>query len=203
MENKLLAEILGFVVLGGPLIAMVLILAGLVIVVWWFMRRKGGEPRHWRRAVIAAVAFLLIFTWDEILGRAYFYSLCASEGGIKVYKQVELPADYWDADGGPKFITSRGELDQLMLGNQYEWSFEGQTVTNPTAKFFNMRKSVDVIRVRQTNEVLGEYVVILYPGGWLVNSVSWRGGGVGCPPVKQISSREIIGSIFKPAITND
>ena len=81
MANKLFAEVFGFVALGAPLIAMVLILAGLLLVVWWFARRKAGVSRHWRKAVIAGATFLLIFTWDEILGRTYFHYLCVTEGG--------------------------------------------------------------------------------------------------------------------------
>ena len=136
MDDKIPGEILGFVALGTPLIVLALILVGLVTVVWWFTRRTAGEPRYWRKAVIAGSAFLLIFTWDEILGRAYFYSLCATEGGVKVYKQVELPAEYWNEDGSPKFILPNGNIE---LTDQFSF----KTISDEKySKIFRIKKNI-------------------------------------------------------------
>lgn len=175
--------------LGAPLIALVLILAGLVLVVWWFARRKAGEPRYWRRAVIAGIAFLLIFTWDEILGRAYFYCLCAAEGGVKVYKQVELPAEYWNEDAtlietekpSSHYQHQKGSdllvsvIQPKDLAKSYlVWVYTDAYSNNREiiSKLFGISKNVWKVSDEESIIILGTYTYFNFPGGWLVRNIS-------------------------------
>lgn len=67
-----------------------MILGALVVYItaaWFIIKRLPSKKAKW----IAVVAFVLIPTWDEIAGRAYFKYLCATEAGVKVYQTVELP----------------------------------------------------------------------------------------------------------------
>ena len=176
MENKLLGELLGFIALSAPLIALVLILVGLVTVVWWFARSKQGTSRRWSRAVIAGAAFLLIFTWDVILGRVYFYSLCAIEGGGNVYKAIKLPAEYWNDDGSPKFILPNGNIE---LTDQFSF----KTISDENySKIFRIERDTKRIVELQFNQLVATYTVFSYFGGWLVNNMGiFHVTGTHCP----------------------
>ena len=44
---------------------------------------------------------------DEIAGRMYFNHLCETEGGVKVYQTIELPAEYWDEEGGAEIFKTK------------------------------------------------------------------------------------------------
>jgi uncharacterized membrane protein len=112
----MLSEILGFVVLTGPLLLMVLWLAVCIWLAWKLTKRHKAVAV---RIVVGVLVFALLVLApiaDEIVGRAYFNHLCATEAGVKVYKTVELPADYWDEQGRPRFLEENGNFH---LGNAY------------------------------------------------------------------------------------
>src|SRR4030067_3518574 len=87
------------------MIALMVLAALLVylVVAWVTIKWLPSKKAKW----IAVAVFVLIPTWDEILGRIYFKYLCETQGGIKVYKVVELPGEYWAADGMPKFYDDK------------------------------------------------------------------------------------------------
>ena len=149
--------------------------AGLVLVVWWFARRKAGEPRHLSRAVIAGVAFLLIFTWDEIVGHTYFYVLCTTEGGGKVFKSVELSGEYWSMDGKPKFVLPNGNIE---LTDRYSFK---TTSDEKYSKLFRIKKNTTRVMELNSNQLLATYTVFFYFGGWLTNSIALHVTGKHCP----------------------
>jgi hypothetical protein len=106
VRDKAMKELLAFVVLSLPILVPLGIALVGVIAVWLVMRRVKSPGRKWKAGLVTALIFFLIPTWDILLGRAYFYYLCATEGGIKIYGQVELPKEYWDEEGRPRFASS-------------------------------------------------------------------------------------------------
>ena len=100
---KFFDPLLGFAVLTGPLW---LILILLPVCIWLAIKiSKRFKPGVTRIAGGVGI-FLLLFALpfgDEIAGRIYLSHLCATEAGVKVYQTVELPAEYWEADGKPIF----------------------------------------------------------------------------------------------------
>ena len=102
---KLLNELLGFVVLTGPLwLIFITVLLGLVIIVVMAKRFRSGRIRLAVGIGIFSLIFLALFG-DEIAGRIYLDYLCTNKAGVKVYQTVELPAEYWDEQGKPKFYN--------------------------------------------------------------------------------------------------
>src|SRR5450759_4285982 len=71
--------------------------------------------------LFSAAVFILLPIWDEIAGYIYFRHLCATEGGVSVYKKVKLGQEYWNPDGSGKFITVDAERQGKLLVPGYSW----------------------------------------------------------------------------------
>ena len=156
-------QLLGFVVLTGPLfliviwvpvcIALAVLVAKKLIKTSLLLKITGG--------LAVFLVMLLLPVSDEIAGRIYFHHLCETEAGVKVYQQIELPAEYWDEDGKPKFYNENN-------GN----------FTLPSEKFYKV-KSKEVVRrfaIQEhrtfildinTQKIIGEKPWLLYWGGYI------------------------------------
>ena len=170
-------DIIGLAVLTSPLFLIVpwLVVAVLVAV-------KAAQLPKMRVAKLAAgaatlvVVFLLPFA-DEIAGRIYLKHLCSTEAGVRVYQTVELPEEYWDAQGKPKFYVNQYDHNKLR------YIFPDKTIigapqlqytrgTTPYSDLFNIEKNVLQIADRQNNRVIGEYILFMYWGGWVARNFS-------------------------------
>lgn len=65
-----------------------------LIVLYLFVSFKGVEyiydkSQKRRYAILATLFFILLPTWDVIIGKIYFDHLCKTEGGLKVYESVQ------------------------------------------------------------------------------------------------------------------
>ena len=144
---KFLDELFGFAVLSGPLW---LILILLPVCIWLAIkiskRFKPGAPR-----IAGGVGILLLFFalpfGDEIVGRTYFNYLCATEAGVKVYKTVELPAEYWDERGRAKFYVNWDS----HLGKTYPLKYKPGTYS----LFFHIDNAGYEFVDAQSGQVLG------------------------------------------------
>lgn len=190
---KFINELLGFAVLTGPLW---LILILLPVCIWIAIKiSKRFKPGATRLAGGLGI-FLLLFALpfgDEIAGRIYLSHLCATEAGVKVYQTVELPAEYWDEHGRPKFIKGIGVLDTAVLTN-YDGDFKNETYPS----FFHIKKFRFWFFEKQSGKILGEITNFNFLGGWVTRNFNPApGGGTSCD--QPIDSRGILLSIFRPA----
>lgn len=175
-----------------------MILAALIVyvaVAWLVIKRLPNKKAKW----IAVAVFILIPTWDEILGRIYFKSLCETESGVKVYKLVELPGEYWFPDGKPKFIKANGDPDEAMLSDRVGFSNEFQ---EKYSTYFRIKRDARVVSERSTGQVLGEYVRFIYFGGWLMNHTSVHVGGIGCPTPEMNDYGGMVKQVFNRPSSN-
>ena len=179
--------LLGLVVLTSPLF---LIIAWLPISIWltrklvkWIGFKNGAV-----RLAAGLFGFVLVFMLpfaDEIAGRVYFNHLCATEAGVKVYKTVELPAEYWDEKGKPKFYV---DWDS-HLGKKYPLLYKAGTYSSVLYIDNAGYKFVD----KQSGQVLGEAVDFRYWGGWIARNFSPHNTATSCE-----LSDNLINNIFKP-----
>lgn len=139
-------------------------------IAWVVIKRLPSKKAKW----ITVAVFILIPTWDEILGRIYFKHLCETEGGVRVYKTVELPAEYWDGQGRAKFIDEKA--GGFLLGKEYPPEYK----TEAYSIFFHIDnagyKRVD----KQSGQVLGEVTDFRYWGGWMRRNLSLHNTADGC-----------------------
>jgi energy-coupling factor transporter transmembrane protein EcfT len=172
-------ELLGLILLSFGLIAPLgIALIGIIVTVI-VVRRKQGTRAKWKAGIITVLIFIFIPTWDVILGTAYFHYLCATEGGSKVYKPVELEPEYWNPDGTPRFITTSGGFNSEVLGNRFKISTESR---DPIYSWpFRISTTKYFVTDTQANEVLGRYTYFINFGGWFVNNISVHVSGTSCP----------------------
>lgn len=157
----------------------------------WIVKRQKTKRARW----IAVAIFMLIPTWDEIVGRIYFVYLCETQSGIHVYKTVELPMEFWDANGEPRFITRDGLADGVMLSNRYDFSSEFHENYSRT---FRIKRHAEVVTNQHTKELLGRYVRFIYFGGWVVNHTGAHVSGMGCPTIEEYNYRNYLKQVFRP-----
>ena len=188
---KLLEELLGFVVLTGPLFLIVLWLPLSFWVAAKLSKRfRGSKSRIPVGLVVFLVVFLLPFV-DGIAGRLYFSYLCATEAGVEVHKTVKLPGDYWDAEGKPTFLEANGNYH---LGEMYPFDYE----TGSYSSVFHVDNSGYRLLNAQSGEVLGKVTDFRYWGGWLRREFSPSNTATTCSGRAE-RFRGLITQIFKPS----
>lgn len=149
-----------------------------IIVIWKVLKRVEGKGKKWSVFFLLVFAFYLPLGWDVILGRAYFYYLCETQGGVHVYQTVELGPKYWDDDGNPGFIYSEnGELDELFLANRYT-IIRGDK--KAYSKTFRITSIVTELLDNRTNDVIADRVIIFYGGGWFLNNSGFHVDSLSC-----------------------
>jgi hypothetical protein len=136
-------------------------------VVAQFIRRR-TESTLAQYATI--VVFVLIPTWDILPGRLYHQHVCETQGGVQVYKTVEVDKAYFLPDG-------RLDEKKLLL-ERLDW----QTTMNRTfSKVFHMTKHQSVLLDRKNGEQLGTATDLWYYGGWLHTTIFIEATADTCP----------------------
>lgn len=161
---KFLNELLGFAVLTGPLWLILILLS---IAIWIAVKVAKRFKRGSARLGIGLLVFLLVFLvpfGDEIAGRIYLSHLCASDAGVKVYKTVELPAEFWDERGRARYLGTNGFVDMKLLPNRFEWHKVAEPYIDRVIKIEQWRwQLID----KETQNVLGERITYMRHFGWL------------------------------------
>lgn len=162
------------------------------------IKRLPSKKAKW----IAIAVFVLIPTWDEIAGRLYFYVLCASEGGQKIYKTIEIGKEYY----GPTAKNAKlPDGIQWEVGKVYTIHVEGDHPTvkrsvrfvpdpdklkdryeiavakNDSLRILGVQRRHSYVKVKRTGELLGEATSFLYWGGWIANSSGLHITATECP----------------------
>lgn len=197
---KFMNELLGFAVLTGPLW---LILILLPVFIWIAIKfSKHIKPGVTRTASGVGIFFLLFALpfGDEIAGRIYFNYLCATEADVKVYKTVELPAEYWDEQGRAKFFNQYGYLDHDFWVKKLDES--GGRVERYSS-VFAIDKHTSPVKERSSQRVLADVTTFLYWGGWMRRNLSPNNTANSCKFTEGPNfSRSFYGQLFKPATSS-
>ena len=207
---KLLNELLGFAVLTGPLWLIVILLS---LAFWIAVKVAKRFERRSTKIAVGLLVFLLVFfvpLGDEITGRIYLSYLCATEAGAKVYKTIELPAEYWDEQGKPKFLAPNGFVDMKLLPNRFGWHNIDEPYLDLVIKIEKRRSQfVD----KTTQNVLGEKITYMRHFGWINHFSPAPNIGMSCRDLGGEFNRDelfrkereqdqtFFQSIFKPART--
>lgn len=194
--------ILGLVVLSGSLWLIVLAVPVALFVA--YKVAKGGKVVTSRIAAFAAVllAFFLALFGDEIAGRMYLNHLCETEAGVKVYQTVELPAEYWDEKGRPKYLAANGFVDMKLLPDRFIWHNVDEPYVDLVIK---IRKRRWQLLDKESHVVLGERISYMRYFGWINQFSSAPNVGEGCRYLGDQNEREkeqnFFSDIFKPEVS--
>ncbi len=141
------------------------------------LKKQNTRKRKWQMGLLTAFLLYLPFGWDVILGRVVFYGLCATQGGVHVYQAVELGSEYWNGDGSPKFIDSKGNLDNLLLENKY---INVDEYSENYFKIFSISKTDRKIIFKSTGKTISRHTSYIYFGGWFSKYTGFHVSGDGC-----------------------
>jgi hypothetical protein len=189
-------ELLGFAVLTGPLWLIILLLPVCIWIAIKIARRfKPGVARFAGSVGIFLLLFLLPFG-DEIAGRIYFSHLCSANGGVKVYSTVELPTEYWDEQGKPKFFNKHGYLEHSFWVKELD---ESGGHVERYSSIFAIDKDTSLVKERISQKVLGEVTTFRYWGGWMRLNLSPNNTANSCEFIGDPNfSRSFYGRLFVP-----
>jgi len=201
---ELINGLLGFAVLTSPLWLIVILLP---VSIWVAIKIAKRFKKISAKLASAFSVFLLVFLVifaDEIVGKMYLDHLCATEAGVKVYQTVELPAEYWDENGLPKFRVYEGKRkgQTIFSMGSKEWeksSFEYGMYVESYSQVFHINKSGFRLQERESEVLLGEVVYFTYWGGWFARNLTIHNSAISCD---MTNLDEWKYNIFVPSVTN-
>ena len=189
-------NILGLIAMTSPLFLIVLwvpVCIALVVLVG----RKFIRAGFLIKIAISSVIFLVLLILpvaDEIAGRIYFNHLCETEAGVKVYQIIELPAEYWNEDGSPKFYDDSNANFTLPV-NHFEWESRKEKY------LFHVERNDYLMKEQATGIELNERTLFRYWGGWISRNLSSHNTAVSCGS-DLVSYSNYVSQIFKPEKLN-
>jgi hypothetical protein len=193
---KFVNELLGFAVLTGPLWLILILLAAATWISVKVAKRFKSLGAKFGIALLVFVLFFLMSFGDEIVGRIYLNRLCASDAGVKVYKTVELPPEYWDKNGEAKFFNTQGYLDHDFWAKRIDES-AGSVVRE--SSILNIEKNITKVIDRGSQALLGEITTFKFWGGWVRRNLSPANTANSCQYIYDPNfSREFYGRLFIP-----
>jgi len=193
---EIFRELLGFIVLTGPLF---LIIPWFLLSIWVaikaYKRREGG----WIRVILGLLIFatiMLIPFADSVMGRLYLNYLCSTDAGVKIYQTVSLPSRYWDGSGMPRFIKKAGSLDfdKSMVGDRYVM----RSRLEPFSRSLNIDRDSYQLVDQDTGKIMGESVNYLYNGGWVHRNYGERSSRTGCSRKQAGYFTDVLKGVFRP-----
>jgi len=195
----LINVLLGFAVLSSPLW---LILILLPVSVWIALKTSKRFKTISAKLASALSVFLLVFLVlfaDEIVGKKYLDHLCATEAGVNVYQTVELPAEYWDEKGRPRYLAKNGFVEMNLLPNRFGWNNVTELKIDWIIKINERRWQ---LLDRETQIILGERVTFMRYFGWLNSFSPAPNIGEGCKflgaQLEREQEQKLFNDIFKP-----
>ena len=193
---NLINGLLGLAVLSSPLWLFLIVIPFTTWVVIKLAKHFKGVSA--RIGVSVGVFMLVFFTLfgDEIIGKLYFEHLCETEAGVDFYKAVELPAEYWDEQGNPKFLNSYGNPDHELWVKTIDRSI--RTIESYSS-VFSIDKDISVIKEKTTQKVLAKFTTFRYWGGWIRRNFSLNNTANSCKFMDDLNfRRDYYNNLFKP-----
>jgi hypothetical protein len=184
------------------LVAIVVLYCYVRLAIWlakWIAGKCESSKAKWIVRIAVTSVFVLIPTGDVIVGRIYLNHLCSTETGVKIYQTVELPAEYWDEQGRPKFFAANGFVDMKLLPNRYQWHNLDEPYVDSVIKIEKWRWQ---LMDKETKNILGERITYMRHFGWLNLFSPAPNIGEGCELDGQNEKEQeqnFFRKIFKPA----
>ena len=159
------------------------------------LKKQPSRKRKWRMGLLTAFLLYLPFGWDVILGRAVFYTLCATQGGVHVYQTVELGPEYFDKDGNLLLYDPKIGFEEMDVPDGYLVEvFDSRYFS----RILNMSKIEYRIHAGKNKKILGTYRTYMYHGGWFINYTGFHVNGDLCPSPRKVSDSllEMVNKVF-------
>lgn len=144
-----------------------------------YVNKQKTIKRKWGFGILLPTLFFVGPFSDEFIARTYFYSLCNTEGGVKVYKPVYLSEKYFDENNKLIFISDAKDPSTFKLLNRYKG--HNSSVKEYDSPF-NIRWFVESIKDEKSGDIISEHRTFLYGYGYVINklSVAMPGQPISC-----------------------
>lgn len=167
-------EILGFAVLTGPLWLILILLIAAIWSARKFATHLKGRGMQIAGGVGIFLSIFLVPFGDEIAGSIYFDHLCATESGVKVHQTVELPEEYWNANGQAKFFNEKN--GNFLFSKEYPIVLK----IEKNHSIFHIDRLVTTLWSHSKEKMLAEKISYMYWGGWLSRNLSLSNTAKSC-----------------------
>lgn len=168
-------------------------------VVSWFEDSRKRTIAGW----ITILILLAIPFGDHLVGRMYMYYLCKTDGGIKIYKQVEIDPGYFSPDADPNYFDSKSPNYFFKAGRSLREKFniedryiEQRNNDRYFSRLFNIRKSEYLIIDEKLRQPLLTDIWYTHFSGWLFRGVP--GFGKSCPELIPGQLGNARNEVFQP-----
>jgi len=193
----LIKGLLGFAVLTSPLWLIVILLPVTIWVAIKIAKRFEKTNAKLASACSVFLLVLLVLFADEIVGKMYFDHLCATEAGMNVYGAAELPAEYWDKNGEPKFLNRYGKPDHKLWVKTFDRSDRN---IETYSSIFSIDKDISLVKEKTSQKVLMKVTTYRYWGGWVRRNFSLHNTANSCKFMDDPTfRRNYYNSLFKPS----
>lgn len=122
---------IGLMVIGG-----IILYLFIAYKVTFYIANKTKKKRYWIGSILF---FILLPTWDVIIGKIYFNYLCENQAGLKVYKSVEVDG-YLDESSYLIRNNEVSERDIINAKRFLDYGFEFYEIPIVDGKVINFSK---------------------------------------------------------------
>lgn len=145
---------------------------GLIVVVGLSLYIAMGAAGRWRNpatGIVAIAVLALLLTGDEFLGRQMLDYLCLRNSDFRVYRSIDLPAQFWNERGVilPQRSPNEHGENALRIGDCcYQ-----QTLTTPYYGWLNLDKRTMQVKTLTNDEIVSERDEFALRRGWLAKTL--------------------------------
>jgi hypothetical protein len=158
-----------------------LVACGLYAWLAFFVAKQVGKGTGSQLAkYITLVVVVLLPTWDILPGQLYHQHLCKTEGGVKVFKTIEVEKAYFLPDGRP---------DEKRIQEIVDWRY---TLDRGYSTTFHITRTEGTLGDKKTGDRLGAATGFLHYGGWIEASILRLGAYAQCPQYPKGSEISIL-----------
>jgi len=150
-----------------------------VVVIVFAVRRARPGWAKWAAGLGTFGVFWGLTLIDDVMGTLEHKALCEKEAGVKIYKQVKLPPEFYLPDGKPRFIEPNGDISEKFLASYIK--FNRRVESSYVSRYLKVDKDVYSINDAVTSEPLAVRVDFLRWPSPFVPSIL-HGGAIRCDP---------------------
>lgn len=131
-----------------------------VVVIVFSVRRTRPGWAKWAAGLGTFSVFWGLTLIDDIMGAREHKALCEGEAGVKIYKQVKLPPEFYLPDGRPKFMDEDGNIIDYEIKKTLSGyiKFERKDQDSYSRRYLKIDKYIETISDAKKTDLLAERI---------------------------------------------
>jgi hypothetical protein len=164
-------ELIGFIVLTGPLFFIVLWVPISIISARWITKRLKVKNSYLKSAfgIFLFLVVLIVPVFDEIISTIIFYQVCSVKSELKVLRSTDIPIELLDNEGNPALLNKYSRINWNQLGRYFEWRRSKEPYIGGIIKIDKWKAT---LYEKQSGKEIGERLTFARESGWLLRNFS-------------------------------